>query len=160
MITLALDIATNTGWCLGETDPVKNEVKWVSSGTVNFTPKRGEGKGMRFLRFRRWLYDMIDEFKPDLLAYEQSHHRGGPATEVGVGLTTIVIEVGDEKDIPYCTVRTSTLKKFATGKGNAGKPEMIAAANALGGKFPSECSGDDEADAIHIFRWALENFAT
>ena len=159
MIVLGLDVATNTGFCVGDVDRDTKNAVWVQSGVVNFEPKRGEGKGMRFLRFRRWLYDMIEEFKPGIIAYEQSHHRGGPATEVGVGLTTIVMEVGDEKEIPYATVRTSTLKKEATGKGNAGKAEMVAAANALGAPYPGGIESDDEADAIHIFRWAVENFS-
>ena len=44
------------------------------------------------------------------------------------------------------------MKRHATGKGNAGKQAMIAAARARG-FHPTD---DNEADAIAILLWALE----
>ena len=49
-----------------------------------------------------------------------------------------------ENEIELMTVHTATLKKFATGKGNAGKKEMIAAARARGWA-PAD---DNMADAL------------
>ena len=43
----------------------------------------------------------------------------------------------------------SVIKKFATGKGNADKAAMVEAAKALG----YHVDNDNEADAIHIWRW-------
>ena len=48
-------------------------------------------------------------------------------------------------------VEVKALKKFATGNGNSGKPEMIAAAQAAG----FDVSNDDQADAIHLLRYAI-----
>jgi Holliday junction resolvasome RuvABC endonuclease subunit len=45
-----------------------------------------------------------------------------------------------------------TIKRHATGKGNASKEAMIAAACARG-YSPAD---DNEADAIAILHWALE----
>jgi hypothetical protein len=45
-----------------------------------------------------------------------------------------------------------TVKKHATGSGNAGKPAMIAAARARGFNL----TDDNEADALAILLWALE----
>ena len=45
-----------------------------------------------------------------------------------------------------------TIKRFATGKGNADKAAMIAAVRGRG----FEPADDNEADAIAILLWALE----
>jgi Holliday junction resolvasome RuvABC endonuclease subunit len=45
-----------------------------------------------------------------------------------------------------------TIKRYATGKGNASKNEVIAAMRARG----FEPADDNEADAIAILLWALE----
>ena len=49
-------------------------------------------------------------------------------------------------------VPVGTVKRHATGKGNAGKDEMIAAARARGFSL----ADDNEADAIAILLWAIE----
>jgi Holliday junction resolvasome RuvABC endonuclease subunit len=49
-------------------------------------------------------------------------------------------------------VPVGTIKRFATGKGNADKSEVIAALRARG----FEPADDNEADAIAILLWALE----
>jgi Holliday junction resolvasome RuvABC endonuclease subunit len=95
--------------------------------------------------------------KPILIAYEQAHHRGGAATEVGVGLSTRVQEVAALLDIPhYVAVHTATLKKWATGKGTASKDEMKAAARRLWGVEPSTF---DEADALCLLAYARDTYA-
>lgn len=146
MKILALDCATRTGWAVLMDGAVE-------SGVQVFDVRRGESRGMRFLRFRAWLNQMLDQVKPEVLIFEQAHHRGGAATEVGVGLATRVMELACEREIEYQTVHTGTLKKFATGKGNAGKPAMIAAAKE---RFPTQVVEDDnQADALLILAWAM-----
>ena len=44
---LALDLATKTGWAL------QDRTGAIASGMQEFSLKRGESKGMRFLRFRK-----------------------------------------------------------------------------------------------------------
>lgn len=56
-----------------------------------------------------------------------------------------------ERDWRFVLVRPSSVKQFATGKGNADKPAMIAAARALGTRATIN---DDEADAFHLRRMA------
>lgn len=53
---------------------------------------------------------------------------------------------------PYLDVPPATLKKYATGKGNAGKDEVITAAVRRGGDLYSGTT-NDEADAFWL--WAL-----
>ena len=50
---LALDLGTHTGWALHQLDGT------ITSGTEHFTPKRFEGGGMRYLRFKRWLNELL-----------------------------------------------------------------------------------------------------
>jgi hypothetical protein len=56
------------------------------------------------------------------------------------------------RGVPYEGVPVGTIKRHATGKGNAPKQAMIAAARARG-YSPED---DNEADAIAILHWALE----
>ena len=56
------------------------------------------------------------------------------------------------RGIPYEGVPVGTIKRHATGKGNANKAAMIAAAKARGFS-PAD---DNEADAIAILHWAIE----
>jgi hypothetical protein len=51
-----------------------------------------------------------------------------------------------QNSIPYSGVGVGTIKKSATGRGNAGKPEMIAAMRRLG-HLPDD---DNEADALAL----------
>ena len=50
---LALDLGTHTGWALQHLDGT------ITSGTEHFKPQRFEGGGMRFLRFKRWLNELL-----------------------------------------------------------------------------------------------------
>ena len=56
------------------------------------------------------------------------------------------------RDVPYQGVPVDTVKRHATGKGDAGKEEMIAAARARGFN-PTD---DSEADALAILHWVIE----
>lgn len=49
--------------------------------------------------------------------------------------------------IPYVLVPPATLKKYATGKGNAGKPEMAV---ALFKRFGLELGDDNQVDAFWL----------
>lgn len=153
-IVLGLDCATKTGWCLWDAAAGKR----LESGVVTFTVGRGESPGLRFLRFRTWLYELVRLGTANglaLVAYEQAHHRGGAATELCVGFTTRVQEIAADNRIECATVHTGTLKKWATGSGAAGKPEMMAAAVPHLGRDPID---DNEADAVHIARWAAATY--
>jgi Holliday junction resolvasome RuvABC endonuclease subunit len=141
MKVLGLDCATKTGWALAE------DGKVIESGVQDFSKRRGDSNGMMFLRFRRWLEDMIQGQKPGVLCYERAHHRGGAATEIGVNLAGRVQEAAALAGIECSSFHTAEIKKFAVGAGNAGKPEMMEAAAKLLGRPPID---DNEADACFI----------
>ena len=144
---LALDLATKTGWA--------TNLPCREGGVVNFDSKRGDSPGVRFLRFSHWLKEIIGWAKPNLVVYEQAHHRGGAATELAVGYSTHMQSVLTELDIEYASCHTGTLKKYATGKGNASKDEMVAACRK---RYCVEPRDDNHADALHLLAWGEENY--
>lgn len=153
---LALDMAISTGWAL------RDSAGAVTSGRQVFELRRGESAGMRFLRFRAWLREVMAlAGGTGVLAYEQAHHRGGHATALAVGLVTVALEEAADKGWQTTSVHTGTLKKFATGNGGASKDRMIGAALALWGPAleaqngDGSLPGDDEADALCVLAWAL-----
>jgi Holliday junction resolvasome RuvABC endonuclease subunit len=144
---LALDLGTTTGWALHHGDGT------VSSGTVAFRPQRFEGGGMRFLRFKRWLNEVCSVSSDIHAVYfeEVRRHAGVDAAHAYGGFLGHLTAWCEQHHIPYQGVPVGTIKKHATGKGNAGKPEMIAAARARG-YAPTD---DNEADALALLHWAL-----
>ncbi len=145
MKILGLDIATKTGWCLME------DMKILESGVEDFTIKRGESPGMKFLRFRHWLDQLFHITMPKVIFYEQAHYRGGAATECCVGLITRVHEKAAEMGINYQGVHSSTLKKFIAGHGKADKKVIMG---IIEQKFSIKVIDDNHADAIAICLYA------
>jgi hypothetical protein len=78
--------------------------------------------------------------------------RGGAATACCVGLVSTVQTFAAEHDIELMAVHTGELKRWATGKGNAGKPAMMEAARARGWT-PVD---DNEADAQLLLEFAQQ----
>lgn len=148
---LALDLATATGWALRD---VQGN---LTSGTQRFDLRRGDSPGMRWIRFRAWLRDMLKLGglrRGDVLAYEQplAAHRGGLAAALAHGLAAIVQEVAAEEGVELASVPVATLKKASVGRGNAKKPEMIAGAKR---RWPDQVIEDDnQADALWVLAWA------
>jgi Holliday junction resolvasome RuvABC endonuclease subunit len=149
MLILGLDTATKTGWALY--DSHLNRI--VESGVQSFAKARGESNGMMFLRFRKWLTDLLNSWPVKFVVYEKAHHRGGAATEICVNLSGRVQEACDAWGIDYLTVQTTRLKKWATGKGNSGKEAMI---EEVAKRFDLQVKSDDEADAILLAAYGAE----
>jgi hypothetical protein len=161
LVILALDLGTTTGWALRSANGP------VAHGFVSFKSQRFEGGGMRYLRFGRWLADML------ALSGQQSgsqtgsqtnltgigavyfeevrRHLGVDAAHVYGGLLATLTAWCEHHQIPYQGVPVGTIKRHATGKGNAGKAEVIAAIKALG----HPVTDDNEADALALLHWAL-----
>lgn len=145
---LALDLGTVTGWA-ARTD------NHVVSGTVDFRPRRFEGGGMRYLRFRRWLNETkatagdIEE----IVFEEVRGHRGVDAAHAYGGFLATLTAWAEHHEVPYRGVPVGTIKRYATGKGNAPKSAVLAAMQARG----FDPADDNEADAIAILLWAEDN---
>jgi len=144
---LGLDVATKTGWCL-----IRNG-KIYESGVQDFSKRRGESSGAMFLRFRNWINSILSVNSITFVVYERAHYRGGAATDICVNLTGRVQESCADKRIEFATVTPSELKKWACGKGNADKGQMMARAVTYLGRKPLD---DNEADAALIAVWGYE----
>lgn len=148
-VLLALDLGTTTGWALRLADG------GIISGTMAFRPGRYEGGGMRYLRFRSWLDEMLRQ-APALGAIyfeEVRRHAGTDAAHIYGGFLAHLSAWCEQKRLPYQGVPVGVIKRHVTGKGNADKQAMIAAVTARG-----FAPGDDnEADAIAILLWAIDS---
>ena len=144
---LALDLGTTTGWALRGSDG------HITSGSESFRPQRFEGGGMRFLRFKRWLTELKAVTSGiDALHFEEvRRHVSTDAAHAYGGFLATLTAWCEHHQIPYQGVPVGTIKKHATGKGNAGKDEVIASVTARG-HAPSD---DNEADALALLHWAI-----
>ena len=157
LVIFALDLGTTTGWALRSANGP------VAHGFVSFKSQRFEGGGMRYLRFGRWLADMLALSGPQsdsqtnltglgaVYFEEVRRHLGVDAAHVYGGLLATLTAWCEHHQIPYQGVPVGTIKRHATGKGNAGKAEVIAAMKALG----HPVTDDNEADALALLHWAL-----
>lgn len=147
MRILALDPGTSCGWAVSD----------GPSGTWNLTPARGDSPGMRYIRLRARLEE-VRQAHPDLglVAYEQAFQVGRKAVEIYDGIITHVQSFCAEHHIEHTTVFASTLKKWATGKGNASKQEMRSAWYRRAGEIWTH-QGEDEIDALWILAWTIDS---
>ncbi len=145
---LALDLGTTTGWALRGHDG------GITSGTMTFRPSRFEGGGMRFLRFRGWLAEVaaLSGGVARIVFEEVRAHAGTDAAHIYGGFLAHLSAWCEERSIAYQGVPVATIKRFATGKGNADKAKMVAAIQARG-FAPAD---DNEADAIALLLWATD----
>lgn len=147
VVILALDLGTHTGWALRQQDGT------IASGTQHFTPSRFEGGGMRFLRFKHWLTETKQTAEAvDAVFFEEvRRHAGVDAAHAYGGFLAHLTAWCEHHGIPYRGVPVATIKKHATGKGNADKDTVIAAMRKRG-FLPAD---DNEADALALLDWAL-----
>ena len=115
---------------------------------------RFDGGGMRYLRFTNWLGELERLSGPIAAIWfeEVRRHVGTDAAHVYGGLMATLTAWAELRGVPYQGVPVGTIKRHATGKGNANKDAMIVAARARGFS-PAD---DNEADAIAILLWAME----
>ncbi|WP_332060793.1 crossover junction endodeoxyribonuclease RuvC [Bartonella sp. CB74] len=139
---LCVDLGTKTGWAICGAD------NHIISGTVNFQPRRFEGGGMRYLRFKQWLTEiMMAANHIDAVYFEEvRRHVGTDAAHAYGGFLATLTAWCEHHQIPYEGIPVCTIKKATTGKGNASKEEMIKAVCSKG-HAPQD---DNEADALAI----------
>lgn len=141
--TVGIDPGTRCGWAVLDASGAR-----VASGTWGLRSKRDEGGGMRYLRARCALLDLLGAFNVRAVFYEEvRRHAGTSAAHVYGGIAAMVTAVCEERRVPYAAIPVGTVKKAATGKGNASKAMMKKAALE---RWGVECEHDDEADALWI----------
>lgn len=136
---LALDLATKTGWA---TD--------TSSGVWDLKPRHGESVGMRVIRFKAKLKEIIEVEEIDLISYERPSGRNSRAIQTQSELIGVLITLCHENDIEYASYIPSEIKRHASGSGNCSKDVMVDRATV---RWPLvEIIDNNHADAL----WLLD----
>ena len=124
----------------------------VGAITGTIEPKKLVG-ARRLCDIRDEIDGMMEEIEPALVVMEKLI--GGPNRETTIHqaeLIGVLKVLFHEKGKRILLVPPSTLKLFATGKGNADKDEMRVAAGKERGKF---FQSHDEADAFHLLQMGI-----
>jgi crossover junction endodeoxyribonuclease RuvC len=136
--TLALDLGTSCGWAFSPAGQT------IISGVMDLRPDKASG-GKLIAR----LNELFDAKAIDLVVYEEVRsHKGVIAAQVYGELLATLTAWCESKQIPYKGVPVQTIKKFATGRSNAAKVDVVLAVEAWG----YHPSNEDEADAIALLR--------
>lgn len=151
MRLLALDPASSCGWAYGNTHYVQPQ----TSGTWRLR-KSGQDYAVAVVALRDELTRLLAD-GVDLIAYEMpivGARRAGAAKLMW--LIGQIEEIACRHAIPTRHFHPGAVKRRATGRIDATKEEMIAAAVHAGASLKST-SADDEADAYWVWRLARDN---
>jgi len=150
LIIVAIDPAVKTGWVVRTQNG-----EYLNGGTWMLRPSAGEGAGMITVRLRGYLHALLDAYRSSgevIVAYEWmvGRHTSTAAAHLYGALSHAIMGLCEELNVAYLGVPVATVKRLATGRGNAKKTDMIAAAKV---RWPEwRASGEDEVDA----RWIAE----
>lgn len=143
MNILALDVATKTGWCTK-----------TSHGTWDFKIKRDESSGMRLIRFKAKILELLKLENINVVVFERSAGRHASSVIVQSELHGVLKSICEENNIQYKAYSAKEIKSYATGNGNASKTAMIKKAQE---KLDSSVEDDNEADAMWLYQLAKED---
>lgn len=105
----------------------------------------------RLAATQAWLQEFFDQAGPmDAVMYERPFARGMHATRSLWGVAGLIEAAAAARDIPVLDVTPGEIKKFAAGKGDASKDDMILMASLTGYLGDNE----HEADAWCLLRYA------
>lgn len=159
---LGLDLGTSTGICYGRTDS-KLRIETAKLATPAEVRQWGKLRltrrcDPRVARLASKLA-MFRDRGVDIVAFEDVEFSSyTKASQMWASLRAAVwLEFGRHPDVLLECVPVGTLKKFATGAGNADKNGMERAASRLG--LDTTELDDNAIDAWHIWRWAERNLS-
>lgn len=141
---LALDLGTKTGWAYSKRG-------LVCSSTKKFTPRKKDHPAYRWVAFKTWLSEMIASYDIQAVYYEKVMSHSATRAAHCYGAFEALLEVACySRNCELIPVGVGTIKKFATGRGNASKNEMMAAIDDS-----VDLVDDNHADALHLLNYAL-----
>jgi len=124
----------------------------VSIGGVTASIRKTSRGVQRLLEVRNDLIYMAKEHSVDCVAIEHYSYASQNSQAHSIGEMGGVMRITlYEAGIPFVEIPPTCRAKFATGKGNAGKPEVVSAISAITGIVWSGGDGSDRCDA-----WVLE----
>jgi Holliday junction resolvasome RuvABC endonuclease subunit len=138
---LALDIATDTGFCTS-----------TASGVWHLVPKKDESKGMRLIRFIAKVKEVCRLEGINMIVFEQIAVYGKYPNTVAMEMVGVLKLFCEENNIDYKAYPVKSIK-MQTGNGNAGKDEMVAFVQ----RYKPGVTDDNEADAIVLYQLAVHD---
>lgn len=159
LTVLGLDTSpTRTGWgkACGQLLVSPPEFGAVKSGIT--VPKAGnlDLSAARIRKQITGLGRLVTDTDPDLIVMEgPSYGSTGAYWHENAGLWWAVVTRIKQSGRPLVIITPSTLKKFATGSGNAKKSAMVGAAVR---RFSLDEIGEDEADGLWLAAAGLEHY--
>jgi crossover junction endodeoxyribonuclease RuvC len=161
---LALDLGTQTGFCYNlnrETEHVWVEFAgtktWATPKEITLFRKQRMDRRLdpRIWHFHKWLSHLLHENRFDVVVFEDVQFASTTlACQLWASLRSVVwVNCEDTHTLTEC-VNVKTLKKWATGDGNATKETMAAFAIKSGYELPT--LDDNGIDAFWLWRWAHE----
>jgi Holliday junction resolvasome RuvABC endonuclease subunit len=145
MNILAIDIGTQTGWARVD------RAGRVTGGSESFSPRKLEGPGARWMRFRAFLTDCQRAGEINAVYYERVlRHTAVQAAHVYGGFEAMLQAWCEANRVRLVGVPVTVIKKDWTGKGNADKAAMLAEAKRRG-LNPVD---DNHADALALLAYA------
>ena len=147
---IGIDPGTSCGWAV-----LDEAGDRVGSGTWGLAKALSDGPGMRYIRFERLLRELVATFPDCVVSYEMVQPYGsGQAQAVYYKIVGRMESCLDELGIPYAGVRPAQYKKLASGKGNADKQAVMAAAyrrwDLAADQTRAHPVPNDETDALWI----------
>lgn len=144
--TIGLDLATQFGVAIVDHD---GRHVWSESKSIKSFENRWHG----FYAHLDKILEVRQNIEPiDLVAIEDVVLWTNAITAHLMGIAMAVCE---RHNVAYASVSPKSLKKWATGNGNAKKPAMIAASRE---RCPGvEIKDDNQSDAVLLALWGLEN---
>ena len=146
---LALDIATHTGY-----------YSVHGRGTWDFSESMRRNNNKQHKAVRDTIIDFIQKYNiKQIVAEDVSCGRSMAQFKATVKLSEfrgILMEICDSLNLPEpIFINLKTVKKWATGNGNADKKMMMQFCKS---RWKTEPCDDNEADATHIFMYYIRKF--
>jgi crossover junction endodeoxyribonuclease RuvC len=134
----------NTGW--GVIDAEGNRLKHVAQGVVKTD---GDASlAVRLGELYRLLGEVLDRFRPDVAAVEETFVNKNPGSTLRLGMARgVVLLAPAERGIPVFEYATNLVKKSVVGVGHADKTQVQMMVKRL---LPGAASGADACDALAV----------
>lgn len=179
-LAVGLDLATSTGVAFAWFDPTKpvsvENLQPIHLSQWDLSVGNYESGALRFVRFLRFLR----ELNPSIVYFEDVKYsppqglntrtiaqvmaRTYPTAEFIGALKGLLAAYCEEQNVPCAAIPIGAIKKYATGRGNSNKVDMIKACNQqFGTDFDTEgyeSSGvDNISDAAFCLLLGLEQYS-
>ena len=133
-----------TGW--GVIDASGQHLKYVADGVITSDEKKDLAD--RLAQLWHGLNTVIDEWRPDEAAVEETFVNKNPASTLKLGMARgVVLLAPAERGIPVFEYATNLVKKSVVGVGHADKMQVQMMVKRL---LPGASSGADACDALAV----------